>query len=85
MVEGSQKMFFSFPHSHVQNKGQAVSKFALSQVNEFQLEVKFIEGKFASRQKNTASVEDGKHAPGQTLGKVAYHPLPLSAQVYQDF
>ena len=51
MVEGSLKMRFSFSNSHVQNKGQTVSKFALSQVNEFQLEVKSTEGKFALRQK----------------------------------
>ena len=44
-------MRFSFSNSHVQNKGQVVSKFALSQVNEFQLEVKSTEGKFASGQK----------------------------------
>ena len=42
---------FSFSNSHVQNKGQTVSNFALSQVNEFQLEVKSTEGKFALGQK----------------------------------
>ena len=56
MVEGSLMMRFSFSNSHLQNKGQKISKFALSQVNEFQLEVKYTEGKFASGQKNTAPV-----------------------------
>ena len=44
-------MFFSFSNSQVQNKGKEVSKFALSQVNEFQIEGKSTEGKFALRQK----------------------------------
>ena len=44
-------MRFSFSNSHVQNKERVVSKFALPQVNEFQLEVNSTEGKFALRQK----------------------------------
>ena len=52
----SEDAFLLFKLKHAEQRANS-SKFALSQINEFQLEVKYTEGKFAPGQKSSASVE----------------------------
>ena len=49
-----------FPHPIRAEKGQAILKFALSEVSEFQLEDKSTEGKFALGQEKSAPTQRGR-------------------------